>query len=84
MLAAAGKELTDFIGTPGNAAPRAQVREQDVRRLLMQWGELALWMIHYGPFRGKAGPLGVLGEVLGLVGKGVVWRGGEGGVGCGG
>lgn len=43
-------------------------------RILKPWRELAVWLIHHGPYKGRMSELGVLGEVLGFVEKGMFWK----------
>lgn len=41
---------------------------------LRYWRELAMWLLHHGPYRRNTAELGLLGEVLGFEERGTFWQ----------
>ena len=69
MMHAAGKKVTDFVILPTHSA--MEMNES----ILKPWRDIALWLVHRGPYKGRRRELGVLAEVLGLEEKGTIWKG---------
>lgn len=69
MINAAGEAANNFIMGP---EPHTAPAEEAV---LVYWRELAVWLMHFGPYKGKTRDLGLLAEVLGVAEKGTFWKG---------
>ncbi|KAK3714729.1 hypothetical protein LTR37_007709 [Vermiconidia calcicola] len=63
MREVTGNEMEECLARPDADTP---VNE----RILTPWRELAVWLLHHGPYKGRREKLGLLGEVLGLEVKG--------------
>lgn len=69
MMAAGGKKAVDYA--KGKEYYSTHLNE----RLLTPWRALAVELLHRGTYRGQREKFGILGEVLGLLDKGAVWKG---------
>jgi hypothetical protein len=70
-MAEAAKE-DDYAST---ILPNTGAYHYENDKILTPYRELAVWMIHHGPWEGQRDKLGVLAEVLGLEVKGTYWKG---------
>ena len=71
LMNAAGNEVSHFAMGPGD--PDGGCDE----KILVPWGQLAVWAVHKGPLKGRRSDLGVLAELVGLEKKGTYWKGGS-------
>jgi len=68
MIYDAGEEAAGDYLVAGNRAGVSALTD------LVGWLDLAMWLLYRGPYRGRTRELGVVGELLGLLGKGTSWE----------